>query len=152
MTDPVLSEEPVPLLAETALVSHAAFLAASGRPFDEVVAGATEGLQCLWPGAKGLGFLFVDEIGRVLRPHPSCRGLSPDDLEPAPSDQAPVEAPIGRVLRSGEAMRSGNPDSAGQRFGSALKVGSAMAAPLLLDQGAPDVARVRARMPSPTMM
>src|SRR5450759_4336946 len=95
MTDPVLSEEPVPLLAETALVSHAAFLAASGRPFDEVVAGATEGLQCLWPGAKGLGFLFVDEIGRMLRPHPSCRGLSPDDLEPAPSDQAPVEAPIG---------------------------------------------------------
>ncbi len=63
-------------LEEVSLIQSMALAGASGKPFDEIVAEATERLCQLWD-CHHLGFLFPDESG-ALKAHTSYVGLSPD--------------------------------------------------------------------------
>lgn len=62
-------------LQEVSIIQAVALAGAAGRPFDDIVAEATERLSRLWD-SHHLGFLFPDETG-ALRAHSSYRGLSP---------------------------------------------------------------------------
>jgi signal transduction histidine kinase len=63
-------------LEEVSLIQSMALAGASGKPFDEIVAEATERLCQLWD-SHHLGFLFPDENG-ALKAHTSYVGLAPD--------------------------------------------------------------------------
>jgi PAS domain S-box-containing protein len=61
-------------LEVVSLIQAVALAGAAGRPFDDIVADATERLRHLWD-SHHLGFLFPDEIG-ALQVHDSYVGLS----------------------------------------------------------------------------
>jgi len=63
-------------LDQVSVVQTVALAGAAGKPFDDIVADATERLRRLWK-SHHLGFLFPDEIG-ALRIHESCIGVSPE--------------------------------------------------------------------------
>ena len=63
-------------LEQVSLIQSMALAGAVGRPFDEIVAEATERLRQLWD-SHHLGFLFPDESG-ALKVHPSYFGVPPD--------------------------------------------------------------------------
>jgi PAS domain S-box-containing protein len=63
-------------LEQVSLIQSMALAGAIGKPFDEIVAEATERLRQLWD-SHNLGFLFPDETG-ALKVHPSYFGAPPD--------------------------------------------------------------------------
>ena len=85
-------------LQEVSLIQNMALAGAIGRPFDEIVAEATERLCQLWD-SHHLGFLFPDENG-ALKAHTSYVGLSPD-LQRTLRVQ-PGQGLTGRVFKTGK--------------------------------------------------
>jgi signal transduction histidine kinase len=86
-------------LEEVSLIRAVALEGAAGRPFDEIMTGATQRLRYLWATHR-LGFLFPDET-RALRVHASYVGLSPQM-------QRTLRLPPGKGL-SGWAFETGRP-------------------------------------------
>lgn len=85
-------------LKEASLIQAVALEGAAGRPFDDIVADATERLHRLWT-SHHLGFLFPDETG-TLRVHASYVGLSPE-LKRSMRFQ-PGKGIVGRVAQTGQ--------------------------------------------------
>jgi PAS domain S-box-containing protein len=112
-----------------AVVSQVALIGAAGRPFDETVSRATDGLARLWPDAV-LGFLFVDEADQSLHLHHSYHGVSPEmraNLR-IPLDQGLV----GWAMREQQPVRMGNAAADSRYIAFVEGTLSKMVAPLMV--------------------
>jgi PAS domain S-box-containing protein len=125
---------------ELSVVSNVALIGASGRPFDETVARATDSLSRLWPNATNLGFVFVDEADQSLHMHASYRGVSPETIA---SLRTPLNQSItGWAAQHRQPIRVRDVLADQRYFAIGKNVRSEMAAPLMAGERAIGVVNV----------
>ncbi len=117
-------------LEEVSLIQNVALAGAIGRPFDEIVAEATERLRQLWD-SHHLGFLFPDENG-TLEPHASYVGLS-SELERTLRVQ-PGQGLTGWVFQTGKPIVVPDVRQNSQYFQTDAETLCEMDAPLMVGE------------------
>ena len=114
-------------LEEASLVQAVALAGAAGRPFDDIVANATEWLRHLWAGHR-LGFLFPDETG-ALRFHLSYQGTSE---APDSASLQPGEGITGWAFQTGKPILVPDVRQDPRYIATTPETRSEMAAPLVV--------------------
>jgi len=144
MTNARLYQQARRRLQEVSIIQAVALAGAAGRPFDDIVAEATERLSHLWDSYH-LGFLFPDETG-ALRVHPSYRGLSPqvkDSLR-----MLPGQGLTGWVFQTGKPIVVPNVCQDSHYFETDAATRSEMDAPLVVGERVIGVVNVESTRPN----
>jgi PAS domain S-box-containing protein len=131
-------------LEEAELIQAVALAGAAGRPFDDIVADATERLRHLW-ACHHLGFLFADETG-ALQLHPSYVGMSPK-LGCVIRIQ-PGQGLAGWVAQTGQPVVVPDTMQNSHYIEASSETRSEMAAPLLVDHRVIGVINVESTRPN----
>ena len=132
-------------LDEMAIVSQVALIGAAGRPFDEAVSRAVDGMCRLWPDSN-VSFLFLDDTGQVLRLHPASQGVSPELIA---DFQVPLNQGItGWAARERQPVRVGDVTLDPRYIVGMTGARSEMVAPLLVGERAIGVINVECPWPN----